>query len=78
MAVGTALDQKALFEGKDMTCKIPLNEVKQINFADLKGFVKYCHGSLKEAIYEQIIAKMYGLVIKNLDEILDKGIEAIS
>lgn len=78
MAPGSALDQRALFEGKDMTCSVPISELEQTSFAELKGFITYCHGSLKEAIYEQIIAKMYGLVVKNMQEIIEAGTEAIT
>lgn len=78
MAVGSPADQVALFEGKDMSCKIPLTELEKTSFADLKGFVNYCHGTLKEAIYEQIITKMYGLIIQNMDEILKAGTSTIS
>ncbi|MBL7100932.1 MAG: hypothetical protein ISS23_03200 [Nanoarchaeota archaeon] len=78
MAPGSALDQKALFEGKDMTCKVPLNELEETDFAELKGFVNHCHGELKEAIYEQIITKMYGLIIQNMEEIIASGVESIS
>lgn len=78
MAPGSPLDQKELFEGKDMTCKIPLSELEKTNFEELKGFVGYCHGTLKEAIYEQIITKMYGLIIQNLEEIINAGTETIT
>ncbi|MBM3199952.1 hypothetical protein FJZ53_03355 [Candidatus Woesearchaeota archaeon] len=78
MASGSSVDQKALFEGKDMTCKIPLSELDRTSFSDLKGFVNYCHGTLKEAIYEQIITKMYGLIIQNMDEIISSATQVIS
>lgn len=70
VAPGAALDQKALFEGKDMTCRIPLSELGKTSFAEMKGFIGYCHGTLKEAIYEQIVTKMYGLIIQNMEEII--------
>lgn len=78
MAVGSPADQIRLFEGKDMNCKVPLTELEKTDFAELKGFVNYCHGTLKEAIYEQIITKMYGLIIQNMDEILKAGTETIT
>jgi len=78
MAVGSPMDQIELFEGKDMSCKVPLTELEETNFTELKGFVNYCHGTLKEAIYEQIITKMYGLIIQNMDEILKAGTETIT
>jgi len=78
MAIGSPVDQINLFESKDMSCNVPLTELEKTNFAELKGFVNYCHGTLKEAIYEQIITKMYGLIIQNMDEILKAGTETIS
>lgn len=78
MAVGSPVDQIALFEGKDMSCKVPLEKLEETSFTELKGFVNYCHGTLKEAIYEQIITKMYGLIIQNMDEILKAGTSTIS
>ena len=78
MAPGSPLDLKALFEGKDMACRIPLSELEQTSFAELTGFIGYCHGSLKEAIYEQVITKMYGLIIKNMEDIIAAGTEAIT
>ena len=78
MSPGSALDLVTLFEGKDMTCKVPLSELEETDFAELKGFINHCHGSLKEAIYEQIITKMYGLIILNMEQIIESGTEAIS
>ncbi|MBU4501630.1 MAG: hypothetical protein KKA79_03500 [Nanoarchaeota archaeon] len=78
IAPGTPIDMKGQFEGKDMHCRVPLAELETTDFKELKGFMQYCHGELKEAIYEQIITKMYGLVIQNLDEIIEAGTEAIS
>ena len=78
VAPGSDVNTKALFEGKDMSCRIPLNELEQTDFAELKGFVGYCHGTLKEAIYEQIVTKMYGLIIQNMEEIISAATEEIS
>ena len=78
MSPGSPLDQKELFEGKDMVCKIPRSELKETSFTELKGFISHCHGELKEAIYEQIITKMYGLIIQNMEEIISSGTESIS
>jgi len=72
---GAPLEQKALFEGKEMECRVPLNELKQTSFSELNGFINHCHGSLKEAIYEQIITKMYGLIIQNMEDIIAAGSE---
>ena len=70
MAPGSPAGQQALFEGKDMTCDVPKEEVTAEGIDEMKNFINHCHGTLKEAIYEQIITKMYGLIIQNLEDII--------
>ena len=77
MGSGTPLTQIESFEGKDMTCNIP-EENFDLDLENMNDFLNHCSGSLKEAIYEHIIIKMYGLVLKNMGPImkeLDKTIE---
>lgn len=71
MGSGTPLDQIKLFEGKEMTCIIPEDEL-DIDLENINNLLNHCTGNLKEAIYEHIITKMYGLVLKNIDPILDE------
>jgi len=71
MAIGTPKDQITLFEGKSMDCSIP-EESLNIEIEKLDNLLKDCSGPLKESIYEQMITKMYGLVLKNMDEIMEE------
>ncbi|MFH1211031.1 MAG: hypothetical protein V1645_03880 [archaeon] len=72
MGVGTSQDLIQALEGKGMTCNIPLTQVREVSFDAMPDVLNYCSGPLKEAIYEQIIAKMYSLIIKNLGPIVSE------
>lgn len=69
---GTSQDVRALFEEKDMLCHIPLDKTQKIQFSEFKDTLNYCSGSLKEAIYEQMINRLYGLIIQNMGPILSE------
>ncbi|MDI6737965.1 MAG: hypothetical protein QME12_05630 [Nanoarchaeota archaeon] len=70
MAAGTPPEKIALFEGKDMDCKIPMADVAGATTDQINTILKHCTGPLKEAMYEQIIEKLYTVVISNLGEIM--------
>ena len=72
MGVGTSQDLVLALEGKGMTCNIPMSKVKEVSFDAMPDVLNYCSGPLKEAIYEQIIGKMYSLIIKNLGPIVSE------
>ncbi|MFH1332412.1 MAG: hypothetical protein ABIH63_03975 [archaeon] len=72
MGVGTSQELIDSLEGKAMTCYIPMNRVKEVSFDTMPDILNYCSGPLKEAIYEQIIQKMYGLIIKNIGPIVSE------
>jgi len=66
MAIGSDLDLINLLEGKTMMCQIPRNEpeaIKKLN---------YCTGPLKEGLQQVLIQRVYGLLIKDIPEILEK------
>lgn len=69
---GTSQDIRELFEEKDMTCHIPISKTAKIQFSEFKEILNYCSGSLKEAIYEQMINRLYGLIIQNMGPILSE------
>jgi len=52
------------FEGKSMKCEL----LEDINTIETSNMLSTCSGPLKEAIYESIIEKMYGVIIENLGE----------
>ncbi len=72
MGVGTSQELIQAMEGKEMTCYIPVTTVKDVSFDTMPDILNYCSGPLKEAIYEQIIQKMYSLIIKNLGPIVSE------
>ena len=69
MGVGTPIKIVEKFEGKSMKCLIPRNAIAAGKVDEIENIINYCSGSLKEAIFELIIDRMYGLIIKNLGEI---------
>ena len=60
-----------LFEGKEMRCKIPKKELVNVN-KNMDSYIVHCNGVLKEKMYEYVLKKMYGVVIGNIDEIIDE------
>ena len=63
---------KEKFEGKSMTCKIPLNEFSRMKFEKMGGNLDYCNGPLKEAMYDAVVKKLYNLVVKDMATVLDE------
>ncbi len=72
MAEGTDVNEVLQFEGKSMTCEVPKVYLGDINIDELKGILNYCSGELKEALYEEIITKLYGLVLVNMDDVISE------
>lgn len=70
MAEGTALDKRAMFEGKGMVCRVPTDSLAKVKSDNVEGILNYCSGPLKEAMYELIIQKLYTIVIANLGDII--------
>lgn len=70
MAAGTPPDKIALFEGKDMSCRVPRSELINIETATVEGMLNYCSGPLKEAMYQLIIEKLYTLIVSNMGDII--------
>lgn len=70
MAPGSSIDLINSFQGKDMICSIPKQELNNIDILDMESFLNYCTGPLKEAIYELMIKKLYGLIIQNMGDIV--------
>lgn len=70
MAAGSPPEKIAQFEGKGMDCKVPIDETQAVTADTIENILKYCTGPLKEAMYEQIIEKLYTLVVGNMGDIL--------
>ena len=60
-------------EGKEMSCKIPKTELEKTNLDAFDNLLSYCHGPLKEALYEVIIQRMYTLVVSQLGDIVKEA-----
>lgn len=75
MAVGASYDLVNSFEGKSMACMVPLDRTKEVSFDTMPDILTYCTGPLKEVIYEQIIANMYTLIVRNMGPIVNETSE---
>lgn len=71
MAVGTPIDLLEKFEGKSMTCRIPIERL-DTEIEEISNIINFCTGPLKESIYELIIEKLYGLVLRNMGELISQ------
>ena len=58
-----------------MACIIPKGEVKE--FTEFRDILKYCHGTLKEALFEKIIKEMYNRIVRNLEGIIVQASEVV-
>ncbi|MEK6903544.1 MAG: hypothetical protein AABW64_02775 [Nanoarchaeota archaeon] len=67
---GAAPEFRALLEGKEMTCKIPKENLAATNVDEMERLMGYCHGELKEGLYELIIQRLYEGVVGQLSGIL--------
>lgn len=76
VAVGADLELRRLLEGKGMSCKIPREKIKETRIEDMEDLMSYCHGELKEGLYELIIQRSYGLIISNMNEVV-KNLERV-
>lgn len=69
---GAPPEFKAL-EGKEMSCSIPKEQLASTNFDNFDNLLSYCHGPLKEGLYEVIIQRMYALVVSQLGDIIKEA-----
>lgn len=77
MVIGTPRNLVDSFEGKNMDCLVPMSKTEYSGAEEIKDLLTYCSGPLKEAIYELIIQKLYGVLIKNLGGIMSQIQEQI-
>jgi len=78
MAYGTPVDKIELFEGKEMSCLVPLSVLQNTDSSKVENILNYCTGPLKEAIYQSIIERLYTVIVANLGSAikeLDKTIK---
>ncbi len=65
----TPRDLARLFEDKSMTCSIPKAAFTS-EFLKLNSALDYCHGPLKEAMYELMIQRLYDLAAKQMGDVV--------
>jgi len=63
-------ETKNLLEEKEMLCKIPQEKLTALT--ETEAVIDYCTGPLKEAMYELIIKKIYGVLAENLGPTIKK------
>lgn len=60
-------DMKLALEGRSMSCAIARNDLSEgKSIKDIKNLNDYCTGSLKEAILQVTLDKMYSIIVKNI------------
>lgn len=62
--VMVAISPNKILEGREMDCYIPRNVIIMP-----EEKMEYCHGSLKEAIQDQIIEKMHLFIVQKIGQI---------
>lgn len=76
MREGTDYNLVKLMEGREMLCQIPLEEFKKNPLADTKDVIDRCTGSLKEALQQLTIERLYSVIIGNIAGI-DKELQKL-
>ncbi len=71
MAIGTEPDLIRLLEDKDMKCQIPKSVV--ITLDEMESLLNYCHGTLKENLYQLMLERLYALVIRDMSGIIKEA-----
>ena len=71
MAIGSEPDLVRLLEGKSMKCKIP-GEVS-ISLDKMENLLAYCHGELKEGLYQIMLERLYALVVRDMSGIIKEA-----
>ena len=64
-------------EGKKMTCVVPKKELDAFSFAQFDSYLHYCHGLLKEGLYEIILQRVYSNLVGQMGGILQQAEEAL-
>ncbi|MEK6904072.1 MAG: hypothetical protein AABW87_00595 [Nanoarchaeota archaeon] len=77
IALGSDPQFEKMLEGREMTCSIPRQQIREVDVDNLNSFIDYCQGELKEGLYELIIQRMYTLVVKELGSIIEQARKAV-
>ncbi len=57
-------------EGEKMTCSIPKRELDGLTVEGFDQYLSYCHGLLKEGLYEIILTRVYSHLVGQMDDVL--------
>ncbi len=57
-------------EGEKMSCAIPKGELDGFSLEGFDAYMTYCHGILKEGLYEIVLTRVYSTMIGHLDEMI--------
>lgn len=64
-------------EGKKMTCAIPKSELDGFSVGGFDKYMTYCHGLLKEGLYEIILTRVYSNIIGQMSDVLQAAQQAV-
>jgi len=59
-------------EGQKMVCKIPHSELEGFSLDTFDRYMSYCHGLLKEGLYELILRRVYSNLVGQMGSILSQ------
>ncbi|MDO8628257.1 MAG: hypothetical protein Q7R56_00710 [Nanoarchaeota archaeon] len=77
IALGADPQFERLLEHKSMLCNLPREQLETTDPDDFNSFIDTCSGPLKEGLYELVIQRMYTVVVKELDGILQQSRKAL-
>jgi len=69
---GLSSELRNKFEGKEMRCNIPKNEFSRMRVEKMADNLDYCKGPLREEIYDVVIKKLYKLVVRDMNTVLEE------
>jgi hypothetical protein len=64
-------------EGKKMICSIPKEELEGFSVEGFDRYMTYCHGLLKEGLYEIILTRVYSNIIGQMSDVLSAAQKAV-
>ena len=71
--VGASPQVKRLLEGREMECSVPKDLLDTADVENFEAIFDYCHGLLKEGLYELIIQRMYSKVVSELSDVAEEA-----
>ena len=64
-------------EGEKMTCSIPKNELGGLTIENFNSYMSYCHGILKEGLYEIILTRVYSHLVGQMGDVIKEAEKAL-